>query len=413
MRVGVFLVFFSLIAVHLKAQVNAQMLASDTATFTLQYQTENYLQSNFLTNQTLGSLVFSNPIEGSAKERQVDALKRNNTFFAELDQRFSATFQVNSKWYLGVEVADRLLSYGSFSGQALSLALQGNAAPNEQIVNFSTTELNFQRFQSFQLIAKKRTSQKGLFHFSLGYLNGERFFYGSASGSRLFTDPYGTDLVLDARGQVFTSDTSNQKAFANNGRGLTAGLAFEAFFNPDQPQKGSAKIYVQDLGYIRWNNQTIHYRANNTYTFDGIYIDNITSYSQSVFEEQSPDTILQEILNSGQKDRTTTFLPLRYGFVISKSFQPQSISFAGVEFRLVNSYFPFFYLRHQKHFENGLFVCANGFAGGMGIFGLGAGVGLEKNKWRLQLSSQQLDALVLPAYRHGVNIFVEATYRIP
>jgi len=403
------------ISSNLKAQIFRYYSGLDSLQTEVSFQSENFVQSNFLTQKVTSDIIFSNYITPELIEKMQNKLDQNNLLNAETRQSFNFNYKVDSNFSIGLNVVDRILSYGLFTNDFITVLSSGNRSDEGELYNFSGTNINFFKFQEIGVNAKyvlKIGHQIGL---NINYINVESFNKIALDNTTFNVNQFGTETDIEVTGMAQFSDSTNKSFASNNGNGFSISGSYSAPIKilKNQTRQGFATLYFKDIGSLFANNKTLNFKQEGeTYSFDGIYIENLTNYRPRIFEEQSPDTILQRILNTANFAKTSNSLPWLVGFTIMQPvFENSSVSF-GSYFRNISGSLPLFYGSYQTKINKTLSLEVNSNAGGFGNFSLGAGAEVNLNNLRFKLATANLNGLLLRQTNTGLGVFAEIKYLI-
>lgn len=379
------------------------------------FQTENFVQSNFLTQKITSDIIFSNYIPQEVMEKMQNKLGAKNLLNAETRQSLQFNYKVDSNWVIGLNVADRILGYGLFSKDFIEVLSSGNRSNQTEVYDFSGSNLNLFKFQEFGVNLKYKVNNMHQINFGINYLNLEAFNQVQLKNTTFSVNDLGTETEILLSGNAQFSDTTNKSLMANNGGGFSLSGAYTTHFSilKNQPRKGTATMFFKDLGKLYANNQTLTYEQNDEeYNFNGIYIENISNYKPKIFQEQSPDTIYQRIISSAKFEKASSALPWLVGFtVVQPIFAKSNFSF-GSYFRNISGSLPLFYGSYETEINQNLRLEVNSNAGGFGNFSVGAGATGTFDKLRIKLKTANLNSLIFNQTQTGLGIFAEINYRI-
>ena len=379
------------------------------------FQTENFVQTNFLTHKVTSDIIFSRYITNEVMEKMQNKLGSRNLLNAETRQSLQFNYRVDSNLVVGLNVADRILGYGKFSNDVIYVLSSGNRTSQAEVYDFSGSNINLFKFQEFGVNLKYKVNNMHQINFGVNYLNLEAFNQVQLKNTTFSVKELGTETEILLSGIAQFSDTTNKSFMANNGGGFSLQGAFTTHFSilKNQPRKGTATMFFKDLGMLYANNRTLTYEQNDEiYNFNGIYIENISNYKPRVFREQSPDTIYQKIISSAKFEKASSALPWLIGFtVVQPVFEKSNFSF-GSYFRNISGSLPLFYGSFATEINQNIILEVNSNAGGFGNFSVGAGVTSTFDKLRIKLKTANLNSLIFNQTQTGLGIFAEINYKI-
>lgn len=382
----------------------------------VQLTSENFYQSNFLTQTIANDIIFSRFISSEDVDRMQNKLnKSKNLLHLETRQNIDFKYKINHTLGLGLNVGDRLLSFGNFSGDFMRLLSEGNRTGDAKTYDFSGTQLSYTRFQEIGLSVYYQTQQNFVFRVNANYLNGESLTQLNLKNSSFYVNAPGTQTQIILSGDLAISDSTNKKYAAQNGQGFSLNFSFSANYHlfKNQEKSGKLNLFLFDVGRIAFNEQTAQYKQNNnTYQFNGVVIDNIANYPSNIFQQQSPEYILDSVLNTMTQQKLTYTLPFAVGFSIIQPILKNSTLAFGANFRNVFGARPMVFAQLNTPINPWLSLHANTNLFGFGNASLGGGLTIEQNKLKIQISTAHLNSLFLPTHQAGLGVQMSLNYHI-
>lgn len=382
---------------------------SDT-TQTLNIYTEgsfNYGVRN-VNNEFINQFYFSDNINRKQKDDAYKNLKAKNTFGGDLNLSINAEIpfdtlfgKTNLSMLVGVEMVEHV--DGVFTEDLFKFALDGNKQFAGQTANFSGTSFNYFSYQqlNFGFVSYKKNKLKEGIVFSL--IKAQEHQAIKAPRANLYTEQFGRELTLDIHYLYNSSDTASKSLSAINGLGISTDL-----FTQFRLKNGDRiDLSVNDIGFIHWNSNSIHLEADSTFVYDGIEVDNIFDLNDSLISDISQDSILNLVAPNQRKESYAIALPTSFNLVYNKVINEKVGLAAGVNYRILANYFPFFYLNTTYTINPKLLITSQLSYGGYGLFNGGVAVAKSiKDKFKLYVGSYSLFGLIVPQSTYSNNGFV-------
>ena len=248
----------------------------------------NFLfESNGLNKNFLNSMLYGGHITDHMKTTWINSGDQNNIINAEINNRLSYTYHFN-KQSIGFIFSDINILNASFTDDLLSLGFRGNFQNQAKTLNFSNTNIRAGKFQQYKIrygTAINSVKINGGF----SYLAGDYHLSYIIEQGSLYTAPFGTYLDIEYSMNAFLTDTSDFSASANNGNGLA--IDFGTDFSI---QEYDIHLSLTDLGFIIWNPSSITLATDSTFNFQGIEVEDIFNFNDSVLEANNiKDDILR------------------------------------------------------------------------------------------------------------------------
>jgi hypothetical protein len=243
---------------------------------TVGIKSEVNFESNSLNFDFINSLLYGGRINEETKKNWINLCKQENKIYSifKNDFFFKRKFKENT---LNFIISDINKIDIVFNKDLLKLVLHGNFDYQDQTLNFDNTHIRAERYQKYNL-QYEFTSKEKLIKIGLSYLKGNHNISLNINNGSLYTALYGEYLDVNYDVNGYITDTSNINIFQNNGNGVALDFAIKF-------KAGENKInfYINDLGFIKWNKNSINFAADSTFSFIGIDIDNIYDFNDSIF----------------------------------------------------------------------------------------------------------------------------------
>jgi len=272
----------------------------------MEWNTNLLFESNSLDKSFLNTMLYGGYITNSIKNNWINAVENKNVFYYEISNGLSYTLERNSHSF-GFSCADRNILNTRFSEDLLRLVFEGNYNYQDNSLFFNNTSIRADRFQQYK-IRYATTFVNANIHGSVSYLSGNHHFSYMLEKGSLYTAPFGTSLDIEYNISAFITDTSNFSAFVNNGSGIAIDLGSD--FNI---KKHNIHLSITDLGFILWSPSSISLAIDSNFSFQGIEVEDILSFNDSVLEANN-------IRNDVLKTNNTSFksyIPATFHFKVS------------------------------------------------------------------------------------------------
>jgi hypothetical protein len=111
-------------------------------------------------------------------------------------------------------------------------------------------------------------------------------------------------MDLNIRMDVDRTDTAHSTYFAENGMGMSTDFFYEMPYTCwNKP--GKIRLDVKDIGFIRWNSNSMHYHADSSYHYEGVEVADLFNLDSNTF---AIDSVVDK--NSTLKrGKYTTYIP--------------------------------------------------------------------------------------------------------
>jgi hypothetical protein len=371
------------------------------------------LNSDFISNKFLYRLYNGGYIDKTLKDDQLSRAKGINklggffnnsliSFFGKDSSKYRFIIGLNHRQFFNASITDdfyKLAFYGNrqFVGDFANLG-------NSQINNYSYQELKF----GFLIDGVDTT--KAIMGMSVSYLKGQNFFRLNTNNSSLYTAPDVSYIKLTTNAQFSVSDTASTKFTDINGNGFSTEFFIET---PYTSKLGKSRFIVSiaNLGFIKWNNNTLNYTTDSSFSFSGVKVDDIFELSDSTLNAISLDSINE---NSTNLDRAKNSTNLPVSFIIFHKIRFNSVFELCNGFRhLFNAYYkPYVFVESNFYLKNKYILTAHLGFGGYGKLtgGISASINL-KERYIFRVGSNSIQGLTFPNSSIGIGAFISCSYK--
>ncbi|MGD1844731.1 MAG: DUF5723 family protein [Salibacteraceae bacterium] len=412
LTLGVLLGFPVLLAAQ--SQWSLSQVRQDSADYSLGVRSEFFLNSDALDNDFflafLGNRDF---IETSVKDRISDRLGSENRFGGELNTglffsgplaRGKGDNPFRLSYFIGL--ADRQHVHSIFSEDVFRLGFYGNKRFAGDTAKLGDFELHAYQYQQLQTGVHYDNGRGRILAAGLSFLKGQGQQSIEVQQLDLFTSETGDYLAADTRARVRQNDSSNTNLDAFNGLGASIDVMVQYQFNlleVNRHGNGWLRLEVNDLGYLWWNDESLDYRVDSVYEFEGVVFDNLFDLNDSLLQSQNPSRIVDDIENSQGRSSYRTLLPAQFRLTFSQDHHRGFNFSMRIEQRLQAQFKTFVLLKESYRLKPWFRVALMGGVGGYGRYYAGAEAQLKFAHWELLLGSNSLEGVVLPKNSSGSN----------
>ncbi len=406
---GVF-VMLILAGAHLSAQ-RLWLMEGDTTLVTsksmIEFSAHAGWESNALEREMLDRMLFGGFIESDLIERQAERMGARLRAGAGYNGALRFWFFRDSvlhdtpwAWQGQVQSVSQLAM--SAPGDVYRLIFQGNNQPEftGNTAHFDETWVDYMAYQKFGFGMVHKPTLSG---FTISAVNGQSFERLYLTSGGLFTSADGDSLALSATGNRYRSETQG-----GIGTGYGVGAALDATFNlPLKDNQGFVTLGVRDIGFVTWNEGSMHSQIDTTVSFTGIDIGEWFTTGSASVPDLSDSALTQT--TAGPQSR---WLP---GFVFTRlmhRINERDFFDITMVFRPVNAYLPLFSAGYHHQVSHRTLLGATAQYGGYG--GMRFGVSAEKwfgDHWFAEVSTDDLFGLVSNRGR-GMAAGVRVAYLI-
>ena len=384
-------------------------------------QRDFFLSSNIsFESNSLNGLIFKDLSTGFIDDNQKNTIlnqKNKHLINFELTNSFAFKEKIKNNLYYKFSFNDVTHINAKFDNDLLKVILKGNYEFQDETLEFNNTRFRGNRYQQFKLFFENKAENYD-FGIGLSYVHGNHNFTFISNNASLYTAPFGTYLNLDYDINAYLTDTTDFSLFETNGNGI----AFD-FSGSLTILKHKINLYLLDLGYIIWNNNSNNIFVDSSYVFNGVNIDNVFDFNDSILEVSNVindyDNINEDRSNFksylcsnigmkvSKKIRSDKFGFITYG--VNTRWQPyednKKLSFRKIRQGFKESdYKPFYYVE-TEFFINQLSILPKiGYGGYTNNFNVDLALLLKKNI-SFALGTQHLEYLLNKESSYGIGFY--------
>src|SRR6185437_3208884 len=279
MRKGLFLLCLLMSVTFLKAQFNNDFLYYEKYGTSINLHAEYELNSTAIQNDFIDKFIYGGHIDSATKAHSQKRLQAQNriggNYFAGATAFFGSK---NSKYRFIAGLKQVEMVNASFSEDAFNLGFYGNKMYEGKTANIGNININQYKYQEIKLgLIWDNIDTTAKLGFSLSYLKGQSLLQINTGSASIYTAADASQIDFNMHGSsVIMSDTSKGK----NGISTFNGNGMSAEFFASMPYTsilGPSKFFVSvnNLGFIKWNQNTVNYNADTSYIFKGVTVNNV------------------------------------------------------------------------------------------------------------------------------------------
>jgi hypothetical protein len=391
------------------AQVDNDFFNDTTQRVSIDLSGNYSFGSNAVNTKFLNKFLFGGKIEQELKESVYSNLSEYNNIGQDINYHLNVTIpfdtlfnKTNLSLLFGIEFIEHFDI--KFTEDLFKFTFDGNKQFAGKSAEISGTNFNFYNYQqiNFGLINTKvkgdKIAKEGVI-FSL--IKGQSHQAITIPTASIFTEQDGKEIIVDLNYTYNSSDTANNGLSAFNGYGVSTDL-FTQFF-----LKNGDKIHlgINDLGFIYFNKQSIEYRTDSTFYYDGIEVDNVFDLNDSILSDISKDSIVENISTTNKGDYSIA-LPTAFNIIYTKYINQKWKLKFGIYHKILSNYFPLIYTNAYYYFNNSLAVKGRISYGGYGKFNAGLAFGKTFKRFDILIGTNNIVAFIAPSSTYNNTGFV-------
>jgi len=306
------------------------LLFSQESKHTVTWNSNFLFESNGLDRSFLNSMLYGGHITGSMKTEWINAGDNDNVIYSEISNGF--TYINTNKRNIGFSFSDRNILNASFTDDLLRIGFEGNFNHQDKTLDISNTSIRADRFQQYKIIYGVNRKSINM-NLGFSYLVGNHHLSYIIQKGSVYTAPFGTYLDIEYDMHAFVTDTSDLSLSANNGNGLAIDFSTDFSY-----KEYDIHLSVTDLGFIMWKASSITLATDSAFKFQGIEVDDIFNFNDSVIEANN-------LIDDVSKTNTSSF----------KSYIPATIhlSVSGeTEYKYLKTYTAGIVAKWQPYMDN-------------------------------------------------------------
>jgi hypothetical protein len=411
------LLFITFSTLSISAQSSTDFFADTTQHLSVSLGA-NYAYGSTVTNSSfLNKFIFGGKIERDEKEKAYNKLSNDNrlggdfNFGLKVEIPIDTLFkQTNLSLIAGVENYTHFDT--EFASDLFKFTFDGNKQFAGERIDIGNTNFNYYALQKLNVGLIRYNDFNGILAkegIILNLIKAQESQSIKVAEGSLFTEEYGREIEVDLNYLYQSSDTANTGIGAFNGIGVTTDLFTEIIL------KNGDKVYlgINDLGFVRWNNNSIKIATDSSFHFEGIVVDNIFDLNDSLASNLSRDSIIDDISTENRKNSYFMTMPasvnINYTKVINASWKIN----LGVYHKILSNYFPLISLNGYYYVNPKLVVRGHVSYGGYGKLNTGLALSKSvKEYFDIFVGTNNIEAFIMPnlAYSNSGFIGVKAYF---
>ena len=212
-------------------------------------------------------------------------------------------------WTIGMKNVNHF--HSTFSRDLFEVYFRGNKNYTGKTADFSDFNYLLLNYQQLQFGISKRIKKDSAAWeagAALGFNAGQQLLEIQAARADLYTQEIGTYLDLNAKLQMRFSDSLKKKFGSLNGFGISTDFFIKAAIK----EKHFFFFKVSNLGFIRWNNRSAEIKADTSFRFEGIDVNDLFTFADTIKTTFTNDsTLAQNFLTQRKYKSYTLLLPAK------------------------------------------------------------------------------------------------------
>lgn len=402
-----------LISFVANAQFNNDFMLYSDNKRSINIGAEYEVNSDFLSNRFVNRFYRGGYIDKGMKDEQLNRTSGYNVVGGLLNGNLTAFFGKDSskiRFMLGVN--HQQFFNASVTDDAYKLMFYGNKQFQGKSANLGQSEINAYAFQEFKLgfLIDQVDTTQAIMGMNVAYLKGQNFYRLRTNNTDLYTAADASYIDFTTNASLSISDTASKKWTDFNGNGMSAEFFAET---PYRSRLGPSKFFlsVSNLGFIRWNDNTLNYKTDSTFVFSGVHINDIFDLRDSTLNAISLDSIVDNSTNL-ERTHTSTNLPTTFLIIHKVRFSSLFEFTTGFRHLFNANYKPYLFTEGTFYINKSINATAHLGFGGYGKLTGGLSVNLKiKDHFAMRLGSNYIQAYVSPKNSLGQGAYFSLSYK--
>lgn len=401
-------VLLSFSFVFARAQYNSEFLNFEKSGRGVFINGEYEMGSNGIYNGLLNKFLYGGYIDTKTKDASDKNMRQLNVLGVNMNYSLSAFFGRNSKYSYFLGFKDQRIFNSTFTKDFYELVFYGNKPYLNETKNLSGSSINSLRFQEMSIgfIWHKidTTAKVGV---SVSFLKGQQLFYINAhEGSSLYTNADGTSLMFHSNFNMAISDTNQKKnPFAFTGIGASADIFFETPYKSNIGKGSVLTVNANNIGFIHWDDNSVQYNSDSTFTFDGYKIDNILDLQDSTLAAINRDSIIKTTTNA-RKESFNVNIPTNLLIINKIRFTNKFVLGTGFRYLFNSNFKPYFFTDAEYEFTQKITGALHLGYGGYAKLNVGLAFTYSSTNWYMKIGSNSLQGYIVPKSTYGQGLFL-------
>ncbi|HEX7415326.1 MAG TPA: DUF5723 family protein [Bacteroidia bacterium] len=398
----------------LKAQFNNDFLYYIKYGNSINLHAEYELNSNAVQNDLVDKFIYGGNIDSATKERSQKRLKSHNRIGGAYNAGATVFFGSDkSKYHFVAGLKQVEMANASFSRDVFNLAMYGNKMYEGKTANISNTNINNYQYQEMKLgLMWDNIDSTAKFGVSLSYLKGQTFDQLRTGAASIYTAADASQINIAMNGSLVMNDTSKGKndLAAFNGNGMSA--EFFAYI-PYASKLGASNFFVavNNMGFIRWNKNTVSYNTDTAYVYKGVTTNNIFQLNNTSVQSLSKDSLVKKLTKNG-RGPVSSHLPMSLFVLHTIKFSQLFTLNTGFRYLFHANYKPYFYAEGQFAVHKNFSATVHVGIGGYGKLSEGFNVEYKVKTFSVRVGSNAIQGYLIPKHSLGQGVFISLTKKI-
>ncbi len=347
--------------------------------------------SAFVTNFLQGSYINDN-----LKQQVVSNLQTANRLGYSLNYGAIGVLYndtIHKKHAFNFFVALRHKDYVSanFPPDVFNLAFYGNApyaGQSAKLSPFNLSNISYQQLEIGSLCTN--VGGKAKLGIGLSFLSGQQLQNINMSNGYLYTDPYGQYIQLNSATKYNSTDSTPGHTYFN-GYGASIDIYFSMPYKIAS-KSGNLSAGVTDLGFIKWNSNSLTYNKDTTYIYNGFTINGLNDLQNAAINNLSKDS-LQNKYFPLQRKSFYTGIPTTVSINANTDLGKMNLELGA--WYIFNTYsLPYYYVQGDKGFSHGWFTDLQLGYGGYATYNASIGVMKQIKNTEIKLGIYHLQGII-------------------
>jgi len=373
---------------------------------------EYYFGSNAITNKFFNYNYLNRFIDNELK---TDVSERLNATGNRLGAGFNTSllFTYKTKEVAGTKtlffagISNRNFSEWIFNRDLFELFFRGNRAYEGKTADVSDSRFRLYQYQKLtwgMFSINTGDTAKVSFGYSGSLLIGQMLRDIKLNG-KLFTAANGEYLDVAASGNMHASDSAHTSLASVNGFGVSA----DFFFHYKISRDCYLNFSVSDFGFMNWNNNTSLVSVDTNFHFEGVEVDDLFNFSDSVLSDAmlTDSAQTEQFLTNRKKQSYSIVLPVHATVELFYEIKEEKIFFTLRDEIMSGEAFNNLAAIGMGWKGKKVVVSAEVSYGGYGNLNAGITASfLIKKEYSLTIGSHAVNGFIVPAFSTSQGAFV-------
>jgi hypothetical protein len=410
----VFLLLLYTTSLMLKAQYNSDFLYYVKYGNSVNLHGEYELNSTAIQNDLIDKFIFGGNIDSTTKANSQKRLHVHNRMGGAYNTGTTVFFgSGRSNYHFMAGLKQVQMTNASFSNDAFNLIMYGNKMYEGKTANLSNTSFNNYSYQEVKLgLMWDNMDSTAKFGIAFAYLKGQTFDQFRTTAASIYTAPDASQINFTMHGSLAMNDTSKGKN--NLGSFNGNGMAAEFFaYIPYTSKLGSNSFFfsVNNIGFIRWNKNTVGYNVDTNYIYKGVTVNNVFQLNNSSVQNLSKDSLAKKLIKSG-KGPVSSSMPMSLFILHTIKFSHLFTLNTGLRHLFNANYAPYIYAEGQFAIHKNFTATVHVGFGGYGKLSEGLNVEYKVKTFCVRIGTNAIQGYIAPKHSLGQGLFLSLTKKI-